>query len=57
MKQRLANSLLPALLAPGAFAHEGHGAIGSAHWHASDAWGFVIGAAAVALAIWLNRKK
>jgi hypothetical protein len=56
-KQRLLSSALPALPTPSAFAHQGHGAPGSAHWHASDAWGFVIGAAALAIAIWLNRKR
>ena len=46
------------LLAAGAAsAHEGHGLAGT-HWHATDAWGFVIGAAVVAAAAlwWRGRK-
>jgi hypothetical protein len=38
----------------GIFAHENHGMQG-AHWHATDAWGFVALGAMVALAIWLSR--
>jgi hypothetical protein len=58
MRQGLAKLLPVALLgAPAAFAHEGHGAPGIAHWHASDAWGFVIGAVLLAFAIWLGRRK
>ncbi len=40
-----------------ALAHEGHGLQGT-HWHASDAWGFVIGGVAVAAAAlwWRGRK-
>lgn len=38
----------------GALAHDGHAMAGS-HWHASDAWGFVVIAAAIALAVWLGR--
>ena len=38
-----------------AAAHDGHGMTG-AHWHATDAWGFVaLGAIAVAAALWLRR--
>jgi len=41
----------------GAFAHEGHGLPGSAHWHATDTLGFV-GLGAVALAVWfINKRK
>jgi hypothetical protein len=36
------------------FAHEGHG-MGGSHWHATDVWGFVAFAGAVALAVWLSR--
>jgi len=35
----------------GAFAHEGHGLYGSAHWHATDVLGF-IGVVLVAAAVW-----
>jgi hypothetical protein len=41
----------------GALAHEGHGLPGSAHWHATDALGFV-GLAVVAVAVWyINKMK
>ncbi len=43
------------LAAAPALAHEGHGLFGT-HWHASDAWGFVLLAALVGLAIWSSRK-
>ena len=36
------------------FAHDGHHLEGS-HWHASDTFGFVILAAAIALAMWSGR--
>ena len=39
----------------GAFAHEGHGLPGSAHWHATDTLGFV-GLIAVGVAVWLIGK-
>ena len=38
------------------WAHDGHGLSG-AHWHATDAWGFVVAAAAFsALAVWLGKR-
>ena len=37
-------------------AHDGHG-MGLAHWHASDAWGFVALGVAVALVLWARRGK
>ena len=41
----------------GAFAHEGHGLPGSAHWHATDTLGFV-GVALVAVLVWtINKRK
>jgi hypothetical protein len=45
------------LTVPAAWAHEGHGLEG-AHWHATDAWGFVVAAvvAAVAVVWWRGRK-
>jgi hypothetical protein len=49
-------SLLPCL-ALAAQAHQGHGQAASSHWHASDTWGFVMVAAAVALGWWLNKRK
>lgn len=38
-------------------AHEGHGLPGIAHWHGTDAWGFVVTAGIVALAIWMKGRK
>ena len=38
-----------------AFAHEGHGLLGS-HWHATDALGFVAAGALLAVAVWLSKK-
>lgn len=56
--RKIARTLItaPALLATGAFAHEGHGLAGT-HWHATDVWGFVAFAALVAVAVWLSRRK
>ena len=34
-------------------AHDGHGLYGS-HWHASDAWGFVLLGAVMALVLWVR---
>jgi len=42
-------------LAPGAWAHEGHG-LGTTHWHATDALGFVVAAALVAVACYFGKK-
>ena len=36
------------------FAHDGHGLV-NAHWHATDAWGFLALGAMLAVAIWLSR--
>ena len=40
--------------ATAAFGHEGH-ALQDTHWHATDAWGFVIMGIVVASAIWMSR--
>ncbi len=40
-----------------AWAHEGHGMPGFAHWHASDVLGFVAVAAVVAAVIWFKGGK
>ena len=54
MKKRLSQRGVTAaaalLSAAAAEAHEGHDVL-SAHWHASDAWGFVALAVAVAMAV------
>ena len=42
-------------LATAALAHDGHGLSG-AHWHATDALGFVAVSAVIAVAIWLSKK-
>lgn len=51
--RRLAVAALAPLTVP-ALAHDGHGLVGG-HWHATDAWGFIGLAAAVALALWFSR--
>ena len=38
-----------------AHAHDGHGLAG-AHWHASDAWGFVVIALLVGGVLWMRGK-
>ncbi len=40
-----------------AWAHEGHGMPGFAHWHASDVLGFVAVAAVIAAVIWFKGGK
>jgi hypothetical protein len=44
--------LLPLL----AQAHDGHGVPGVSHWHASDAFGYVVLAMAIGLVWWARRK-
>ena len=46
-----------AAAAPFASAHEGHGMDLWAHWHATDAWGFVALGVVAALLFWLRRGK
>ena len=53
---RLLTGIALALAAPLASAHDGHGLAG-AHWHASDALGFVVLGAVVAGALWASRRK
>jgi hypothetical protein len=49
--------LLITWIAPlSAAAHDGHGPSG-AHWHATDTWGFVALAIALAAAVWFSRRK
>lgn len=53
MRQTAATLLV---LASGiAAAHPGHGIEADSHWHASDAWGFLLVGALVVLAIWFSR--
>ena len=54
-KTALSLSLVMAHLAQNTFAHEGHG-LGSSHWHATDALGFVVAAALVAVAVYFGKK-
>ncbi len=44
------------MTAAAAQAHEGHGLEG-AHWHATDAWGWVALAAAAAALLWFLRRR
>jgi hypothetical protein len=46
-------SMATGLLVIPAFAHDGHGMLGS-HWHATDVMGFVAAGGAVALLLWLS---
>jgi hypothetical protein len=48
-------SLVMAHVAQNTFAHDGHG-LGSSHWHATDALGFVVAAALVAVAVYFGKK-
>jgi hypothetical protein len=54
MKHALA--LSAALMTSSAFAHEGHGLVGS-HWHATDPWGLIALVLVVAAALWAARRK
>jgi len=48
---------LPLFLPLLAQAHDGHGAPGISHWHATDTWGLVVFATAVVLVVWAGRRK
>jgi hypothetical protein len=48
--------MLSSAIGAAAFAHDGHGLGGSAHWHATDALGFVVAAGLVAVAIFFGKK-
>jgi hypothetical protein len=54
-KTALSLSLVMAHVAQNTFAHDGHG-LGSSHWHATDALGFVVAVLVVAAMIWSGRK-
>ena len=49
--------LILACAALPAWAHEGHGMPGLAHWHASDVLGFVAVVAVIAAVIWFKGGK
>jgi hypothetical protein len=50
-------SLLAGAAAPlVASAHDGHGAAGATHWHATDVLGFVLVGGAVVWAVWRGRR-
>lgn len=38
-----------------AHAHGGHGIAPDVHWHATDAWGFLLVGVLAAVAIWFTR--
>jgi hypothetical protein len=48
--------MLSSAIGAAAFAHDGHGLGDSAHWHATDALGFVIAAALLAVAVYFGKK-
>jgi hypothetical protein len=51
--------ILPWILTAASFsahAHPGHG-LGGAHWHATDAFGFIAGLAAVGAVLWWRGRK
>ena len=48
-------SLVLSQLASNAFAHDGH-SLGGSHWHATDALGFVVAAALIAVAFYFGKK-
>jgi hypothetical protein len=48
--------MLVSTISTAALAHDGHGLGGSTHWHASDALGFVVAAALVAVAFYFGKK-
>ncbi len=49
-------TMLVSAIGTAAFAHDGHGLGASAHWHATDALGFVIAAALLAVAVYFGKK-
>jgi hypothetical protein len=55
MHRHLIAQLSTVTLTLPAFAHEGHGLSGAQHWHATDSWGLLALALAIAAAAWLGR--
>ena len=56
MKPTLAR-LAALLTSAPALAHEGHGAPGAGHWHATDALGLLLALGVAAAALWFLRRK
>ncbi len=48
-------TMLVSAIGTAAFAHDGHG-LDSSHWHATDALGFIVAAALVAVAVYFGKK-
>ena len=60
VRHPLRSTLLSAaalVVSPAAWSHSGHGLGDGAHWHATDAWGWALGLAVAAFALWLSRRK
>jgi hypothetical protein len=55
--KKLLISIAPLLATSAAFAHEGHGLPGAAHWHATDVLGYVLIAVAASGAAWWSGRK
>ncbi len=51
---KLAATFASTNFASAVFAHDGHGQA-NAHWHATDAWGFVALGVMLVVAVWLSR--
>lgn len=54
--RHLLAGIAPLFAASATFAHAGHGQAG-AHWHATDAQGFIALAVIVAAALWASRRR
>lgn len=52
---RLTAAAALAIASAQVLAHEGHGALGASHWHASDTIGLLLVGALAALAVWFSR--
>ena len=57
MKTTTLAALAALVVAAPALAHEGHGAPGTSHWHATDTLGLLLVAALAAAAWWAIRRK
>ena len=54
--QRLAAVLVTSFAALPVLAHDGHGALMQAHWHATDTFGLLLVGVLAGIAIWFGRK-